>query len=191
MKTIVIQNMAVDVLAVSVIRRSAASRGLMAIRFSCCDNQFTVFMNRSRLPSMPEVGVRREIGVANRRDSRLGLGALPRFRRIRCRRGVRLLWRWRRHGGRNRDRDRTGYVALLRFGCQLGRILERGEVGLRPAALRRLDERLPGATRGRVLGRRDRAHEREHRDETEVLRDRVSQGTVARLPAPWRPASVR
>ena len=53
MTTIDSQNMPADVLAVSVIRRSAASRGRIAIRLSCCDSQFTVFMNRSRLPSIP------------------------------------------------------------------------------------------------------------------------------------------
>src|SRR5215510_6552117 len=47
------QNIADDELAVRVIRRSAASRGLIEIRFSCCDSQFTVFMNRSRFPSIP------------------------------------------------------------------------------------------------------------------------------------------
>src|SRR5689334_14243608 len=39
--------------AVIVTRRSSASFGRIAIRFSCCDNQPTVFMNRSRLPCMP------------------------------------------------------------------------------------------------------------------------------------------
>src|SRR5262245_31676016 len=51
--TIVSQNMNDEALAVSVRRRSDASRGLIEIRLSFCDSQLIVFMNRSRLPSIP------------------------------------------------------------------------------------------------------------------------------------------
>src|SRR5215216_4917688 len=53
MMMIDIQPTALDCVAVNVTRRSDGSFARMAIRFSCCASQLTVFMNRSRLPSIP------------------------------------------------------------------------------------------------------------------------------------------
>ena len=74
---------------------------------------------------------------------------------------------------------------------QLRRILERRQVRLRPAPRRRLDERLPVSTLRRVFRRCDRAHQREHRDQAEVLRDGVRRIGRRTPPARLRPASVR
>mgnify|MGYP003694443673 CR=1 FL=1 len=65
-------------------QRDAADRrrsfGRIEIRFSCCDSQPTMFMNRSRLPWMPSAAVGGEIRIADHDDARF------RFRRVGARR---------------------------------------------------------------------------------------------------------
>src|SRR5581483_406551 len=53
MMTIDSQLMLACCVAVSVTRRSSGSFARIEIRFSCCESQPTMFMNRSRLPWMP------------------------------------------------------------------------------------------------------------------------------------------
>ena len=65
--------------AVSVSRRSSGSRGRMAIRFSCCASQFTVFRKKSRLPCTPRMPLlgKSESPITTSRDS--GLRRLSRL----------------------------------------------------------------------------------------------------------------
>ncbi len=76
--------------AVSVRRRSSASFGRIEIRFSCCDSQPTVFMNRSRLPWMPSapLAAKSESPITTTRVSGFGASVARLRRRRRRRRGA-------------------------------------------------------------------------------------------------------
>ena len=61
--------------AVIVTRRSSGSFGRMEIRFSCCDSQPIVFMNRSRLPGMPSAAFEAKSESPNTTTRVSGFGA--------------------------------------------------------------------------------------------------------------------
>ena len=121
--------------AVSVRRRSSGSRGRMAIRFSCCASQFTVFRKKSRLPCTPStlLVAKSESPITTTRDLRLA--------RLLAGRGVRLRLRrrcvGRRGGHRRAERDRPGPIALVRVQLHAAVALaERREIGFSPSSAR-------------------------------------------------------
>src|SRR6266446_3390915 len=67
--------------AVIVTRRSSGSLGRIEIRFSCCESQPIVFMNKSRLPGMPsaDFDAKSESPNTTIRVSGLGAFASPGF----------------------------------------------------------------------------------------------------------------